>query len=98
MKKASKISNLTLDPTHESKDILSKYKEMRSKIRDVTRSVANNSDNYDKKYLMRNSDDDLPLNKPLKVGNITVVVRPVFHESNKYCLTVFLDKSFYKLG
>ena len=47
---------------------------------------------------MINSDDDLPLNKPLKVGNITVVVRPIFRESNKYCLTVFLDKSFYKLG
>ena len=30
-----------------------------------------------------NSDDDLPLNKTLELGNMIIVVRAVFHEENK---------------
>ena len=31
-----------------------------------------------------NSDDNLPLNKMLKLHNLTIIVRPVFQEDNKY--------------
>ena len=31
-----------------------------------------------------NSDDKLPLNKTMEIPTITIVVRAVFHESNKY--------------
>ena len=95
------ISTLMLYPTDQSKDILNKYKEMWiKKIRHVIRSIINSKDSYDKKYIKIkfNSDDDLPLNKTLKDGDIVVVVGPVFHESNKFCLPVFLDESLYKLG
>ena len=30
------------------------------------------------------SDDELPLNKKTKISIITIVVRTVFHENNKY--------------
>ena len=75
---------LTVDPTDESKGIFNKYKEMQSKIRDLIRSITNNLDDYDKKYMKTkfNSNDDLPLNKTLEIRNM-MVVRPVFHESNK---------------
>ena len=75
---------LTVDPTDESKDIFDKYKEMQSKIRDLIRSITNNLDDYDKKYMKIkfNSDDDLPLDKTLEIRNM-MVFRPVFHESNK---------------
>ena len=45
-----------------------KYEEMWSKIRDLIRSITNNSDDdYDEKYKKSkfNSDKDLPLNKML---------------------------------
>ena len=49
--------------TDESKDTLKRFEELWSKIRDLIRSVTNNSGNYDEKYpeIYFNSDDDLPL-------------------------------------
>ena len=39
-----------------------------------------------------NSDDDLPLNKILKLYDLTKVVRSVLQEDNKYYPQVFLDE------
>ena len=36
-----------------------------------------------------NSDDNLPLNKILKLHNLTIVVRSVFQEDKKYYQQVF---------
>ena len=43
------------------------------------------------------SDDDLPLNKILKLHNLTIVARSVFEEDGKYYPQVFLDESLYEL-
>ena len=43
------------------------------------------------------SDEELPLNKTIKIPNMTIVVRAVFHENNKYYPQVFLDECLYKL-
>ena len=90
---------MTLDPTDVNKETLKKYEELWSKIRDLIRSITNNSDDYDEKYMKMkfNSDDDLPLNKNLQLRSMTIVVRFVFHKGNKYCPHVFLDESLYKL-
>ena len=52
---------LTLVPTHESKDTLKKDEELWNKIRDLIRSLTNNSDNYEKKHIKIkfNSDDNV---------------------------------------
>ena len=49
----------------ESKEIIEKYEELRSKTKDLIGSVTKNSDDYDEKYMKikSNSDDELPLNK-----------------------------------
>ena len=39
-----------------------------------------------------NSDDDLPLNRPLKFHMLTIVVRSVLQENNKYYPQFFLDE------
>ena len=39
-----------------------------------------------------NSDDDLPLNKILRLHNLTTIVRSVFGEDGKYYPQVFLDE------
>ena len=43
------------------------------------------------------SDDDLSLNKILKLHNLTIIVRSVFEEDGKYYLQVFLDECLYEL-
>ena len=43
------------------------------------------------------SDDDLPLNKPLKSHALTIVIRSVFEEDGKLYLQMFLDDTLYEL-
>ena len=44
-----------------------------------------------------NSEDDLPLNKPLKIHEITIIIKSVFEESGKHYPQVFLDGALYEL-
>ena len=43
------------------------------------------------------SDDNLPLNKTLRLHNLTIIVRSVFQENGKYHPGDFLDECFYEL-
>ena len=49
------------------------------------------------KRIKFNSDDDLQLNKILKLHMLTKVVRSVFEEDVKYYPRVFLDKYLYEV-
>ena len=53
---------LTLVSTDESKGILKLYEELQNNIKGLIRSITNNLNNYDKKYMKTkfNSDDGLP--------------------------------------
>ena len=42
-----------------------------------------------------NSDDDLPLNKPLKFHSVTIVIGSIFGEDGKLYPQVFLDDTLY---
>ena len=44
-----------------------------------------------------NSDNDLPLNKPLKLHMLTIIVRYVFEEDGKFYSQVYLDGCLYEL-
>ena len=44
-----------------------------------------------------NSDDNLPLNKPLKFHNMAITIRSVFEENGKLYPQVFLDNTLYEL-
>ena len=83
---------LAVVPPVEWNDTLKKYEELWGKLRDFNRSMINNFDNYDEKYMKIkfNSDDDLPLKKTLKFRNMIIVVRSVFHKDNKYNTLSFL--------
>ena len=83
---------MTLVPTDESKDTLKSIKKLWNKIRYFIRSITNNLDSYDKKYMKIkfNSDDDLP-------RYMIIVFRSVFHKGNKYYPEVFLNECLYKL-
>ena len=54
---------------------------------------------YSKDYMKIkfSSDDNLPLNKPLKFHQMTVTIRYVFSEDNKLYPQVLLDEALYSL-
>ena len=45
-----------------------------------------------------NSDDKLPLNKPLKFHLMTITIRSFFEEDGKLYPKVFLDDTLYELN
>ena len=45
-----------------------------------------------------NSDDNLPLNKPLKFHSMIITIRSVFEEDRKLYPQVFLDDTLYELN
>ena len=89
---------LMLVPTTDSKEKIRKYKELWSTIRDLIRSIAKNSDDYDTKHMnvKCNSDENLPLSK-IEILIMTIVVWAVLHENNKYYLQDFSDECLYKI-
>ena len=44
-----------------------------------------------------NSDDDLPLTKPLKFHSVTIIIRSAFEEDSKLHPQFFLDDALYEL-
>ena len=45
-----------------------------------------------------NSDDNLPISKPLKFYLMTITIRSVFEDDSKRYLEVFLDDTLYELS
>ena len=44
-----------------------------------------------------NSDGNLPLNKTLKLYNITIIIRSVFEEDGKFYPQIYLEECLYEL-
>ena len=94
-----KSKYLTLVPADESKKKIKKYEEQWSKIRDLTKSITKNSDNYFEKYMKIkfNTDDELPLKKTIEIPGMIIIVRTIFLENNKNYPQVFSRECLYKL-
>ena len=62
---------LIFDSTDEIKELLKKYNDVFNGIRDKIKEVCNDECDYKKDYMKTkfNSDDDLPLNKPLNIND-----------------------------
>ena len=43
------------------------------------------------------TDDDLPLNKPLNLHMLTIIVRSVFDDEGRFYPQVYLDECLYEL-
>ena len=94
-----KSKYLMLVPINESKEKFKKDEEFWSKIRDLIRSIAKNLDDYDERYLRIKftSDDESSLNKTIEIPSITIIIKVVFHENNKYYSQAFLDECLHEL-
>ena len=90
---------------NENKEPLKKYSEVWDGIKNEIKAINGGECNsveendYGKDYMKIkfNSDDDLPLNKPLKFHNMTITIRSVFEEDGKLYLQVFLDDALYEV-
>ena len=66
---------LIFDSTDENKELLKKYNDVWNGIKNKIEAVTSGECDYEKDYMeiKFNSDDDLPLKKPLKFYMITII-------------------------
>ena len=91
---------LVFDSTDENKELLKKYNDVWNGIKNKIEEVSSGECDYEKDYMKIkfNSDDDLPLNKPLKFHSMTIIIRSVFEEDGKLCAQVFLADTLCELN
>ena len=70
-------------------EVLKKWADVWNGIKNEIKAInANKENNHGKDYvkIKFNSDDDLPLNKPLKFHAMTIIIRSVVEEDGKLYL------------
>ena len=87
------------DSVDEKEELLKKYVELWDGIKNEITAINYGKENNCGKDYMKikfNSDDDLPLNKPLKFHARTITVRFVFEEDGKFYPQILLDNTLYE--
>ena len=72
------------------------FSGIRSEIKTINAGKELFSEKYYAKIVV-NTDDYLPLKKPLKFPTLTIVIRCVFQEGEKLYPQVYLDECLYEL-
>ena len=69
-------------------------------IRDKIKEVSDSECDYEKDYIKIkfDSNENLPLNKPLKFHLNTITIRSVFEEDGKLYPQLFSDDTLYELN
>ena len=90
---------LVFEVTYENKELLKRYGDVFNGIMGKIKEIDDDWLEHAKEYMKIkfSSDDNLPLNKPLKFYNLTVTIRCVFSEANKLHPQVFLGEALYSL-
>ena len=76
---------LIFDSTDENKELLKRYDDVFNGIMGKIKKIDDNWLKYTKDYtkIKFNSDNNLSLNKPLKLYTMTIIIRCAFSEKNK---------------
>ena len=92
--------HLVFDSSDKNKELLRKYNDVFNEIIDKIKEISSDGHHYGKDYMKIrfNSDDSLPLNKPIKFHNMTITIRSVFEEDDKLYPQVFLDDTLHELN
>ena len=80
-------------------DSTEKYEEVFSEIKSEIETIDSGKEIFYEKSYSRigvNTDDDLPLNKPLKFPTLTIIIRCVFQEGKELHPSVYLDECLYQ--
>ena len=96
----NEIKYLVLDDIDENKEVLNKYEEIWEGIKKEIETINGGIEieyGKDLKIIRFESNDDLLLNKPIKLRLLTIIIRFVFSENGKFYPQLFLDDALYKL-
>ena len=91
---------LVFDSTDENKEVLKKYRELWYGIKNEIETINSGKKvEYGKNFMKVkfNTDDNLPLNEPLKLHLLTIIVRCLFEEDSKFYPQLYLDGSLYEV-
>ena len=86
--------------TDEIKEVLKQCTELWDGIKNEIETInGSKKGEYGKDFMKIkfNTDDNLPLNKPLKLHLLTIIVRCIFEEDGKFYPQLYLDDCLYEL-
>ena len=91
---------LIFDTTDKNKELLKKDSDIWSGVKNKIKEAGSCECDYKNDYMKIefNSDDDLPLNKPLKFHMMTIIIRSVFEDDGELYPQDFLDDALYELN
>ena len=93
------IKYLDLDEIDENEEVLNKYKEVWEGIKKKFGTINSGEKieyGKDLKKIRFESNDDVPMNKPVKLHLLTIIIRCVFSKDSKICTQLFLDDALYE--
>ena len=100
IKENNRNKYLVFDSTDENKKIFKKYRELWDEIKnEIETTNGGKKAEYSKDFMKIkfNTDDNLPLNTPLKFHLLTIIVRCIFEEDGKFHPQLYLDDRLYEL-
>ena len=83
----------------ENKEVSKQYEEVWKGVKkEIERTNSGKRVEYGKdfKKIRFESNDDLPLNKPMKLRLLTIIIRSAFSEDGKFYPQLFLDNALYE--
>ena len=96
----NEIKQLVLDDVDENIEVSKKYKEVSESVKKEIETInGGEKTEYGKDFrkIRFESNDDLPLNKSIKLRLLTIIIRSVFNEDGKFYPQLFLDDALYEL-
>ena len=91
---------LLLDDVNKNKEVSKKYEEVWKSVKKEIETINGGEKiEYEKDFekIRFESNDDLPMNKPIKLRLLTIIIRSVFSEDGKFYPQLFLDDALYEL-
>ena len=80
-------NDIIFNSVDENKEVLKKYADVWDRIKNNIKAINDGEESdYGKDYMKIkfNSDDDFPLNKPLKFHLMTIIIRSVFEKDGNH--------------
>ena len=76
---------LVFDSSDENKQVLKKYKKLQDGIKNKIENINDGACKYDKDFtkIKFDTDDDVPLNKPLNLHMLIIIIRSAFEDEVK---------------
>ena len=91
---------LVLDVADENKEVSKRYEEVWEGVKKKIETINGGKKiEYGKDFekIRFKSNDDLPLNKSIKLSFLTIIIRSVFSEDCEFYPQLFLDDALYEL-